>query len=221
MKVLVIAPHPDDETLGCGGTLLNHRKNGDELYWFIMTTMVSGGSNVDIEVQQYEAQRDAVRSAYDFSGLFQFDFPTTLLDTIPRRTVIAKCRHVFSQIAPDIVYLPSVYDVHSDHQIAFECAWSALKKFRCPSVKKIYMYETLSETENVAPVGRGSFVPTSFCDISTTLEEKIRIAKLYASEVADHPFPRSEAGMRSLALHRGAAAGALAAEGFMILREYW
>ena len=119
---------------------------------------------------------------------------------------------------PNEVIVPHSGDIHTDHQIVNKALLSATKSFRCPFIKRILSYETLSETDfNLNPYSK--FIPNVFIDISHYIEEKIKAMHIYASEIDKFPFPRSEEAIRSLALQRGASAGFKAAEAFQLLKE--
>lgn len=218
-KILVVAPHPDDETLGCGGTLLKHKAKGDAIYWLIVTSIKEEyglESNV-VEARKQEIQ--TVSSMYGFDGVYELDFPTMRVDQFPIIVLIDRISEVFKQIEPNIVYLPFKGDVHTDHQVIFKAAYSCTKSFRCPAIRKIIMMETLSETEFAPSTRENGFIPNMFVDITTFIDRKIEIMNIYKSELAEHPFPRSERNIRALATFRGATAGCEYAEAFMILKE--
>ena len=199
MKILVIAPHPDDETLGCGGTLFRHKKEGDELYWGIITGIsVEDGWTTD-NVEKRDIEINTVERKYGFKEVFNFRFPTT-------------------KINPEIIYIPFMYDVHTDHQLVTKALQSTFKWFRYPHIQKVLMYETLSETEFNFMEER-TFRPNVFMDITHYLEDKIETMKIYASEMDKFPFPRSEKTMRSLAVFRGSQSGFEAAEAFELVYE--
>ena len=218
-KVLVVAVHPDDETLGCGGTLLRHKADGYAVHWLILTSIQEqyGFAASAVEARQQEIK--AVSSMYGFDGVYDLDFPTMQLDDIPFSRLVDSISDVFKQIEPDIVYLPFKSDVHTDHRIAFRAAYSCTKIFRYPSIKKIAMMETLSETEFAPSTKEDSFIPNMFVDITDFIERKIEIMNIYKNEIGSHPFPRSERNIRALATFRGATAGCEYAEGFMTLKE--
>ncbi len=218
-KILVIAVHPDDESLGCGGTLLKHKAAGDALYWLIVTSMKKecGFEKSAVEARRKEIEK--VSAMYGFKGVYDLDIPTMQLDAIPFSKLIGSISDVFGEVKPNIVYLPFKSDVHTDHQIAFKTAYSCTKTFRCPSIKKIVMMETLSETEFAPSTKEDSFVPNMFVDITDFIDRKIDIMKIYKGEFDAHPFPRSERNIRALATFRGATAGCEYAESFMILKE--
>ncbi len=220
-KVLFISPHPDDETLGCGGTILKHEAMNDKIYWLIMTniSIEEGYNEEEVNIRQQEI--GVVAKEYRFEKVFKLDLPTTKLDVIPKKQIIETVSKVIDNIKPAVVYLPNKNDVHSDHQITFDTVISSTKTFRCSFVKQILMYETLSETEFAPPFQNDAFMPNSFSDISAFIEEKIAIMEIYKGEMSMHPFPRSKENIMSLATFRGATAGVKYAEAFMILKDIW
>jgi len=220
-KVIVVSPHPDDETLGCGGTIIKYKAHGDKVYWLIMTNILTKEGYSAREVRTRQKEIDAVAHAYGFDYIFKLDFPTTKLDTIPKRQLIKAVGSVIEKVKPKIVYLPNRNDVHSDHRITFDVVSPSIKSFRCPFVKKVMMYEVVSETEFTPPLRNSVFVPNSFSDISKYFDKKISIMKMYKSEVGKHPFPRSLKNIKAIATFRGATAGCKYAEGFMVLKEIW
>ena len=218
-KVLVIAVHPDDETLGCGGTILKHKADGDAVHWLIVTSIQEQHGFIASAVEERRREIEAVSSMYGFNGVYNLDFPTMQLDNIPFSRLIGSISDVFRQVNPDIVYLPFKGDVHTDHQIAFRAAYSCTKSFRYPSITKIVMMEIISETEFAPGTKEDSFIPNMFVDVTDFIERKIEIMNFYKNEIGTHPFPRSERNIRALATFRGATAGCEYAESFMILKE--
>lgn len=218
-KVLVIACHPDDETLGCGGTLLRHRAHGDDIYWVILTNIdeQSGWAKGKVKARQNEI--DHVADSYGFKKIFKLNFPTTQLDQLPKSELIKALSGALDEVKPSIVYLPNPNDVHSDHQAAFQVAYSSAKTFRQSSIKKILAYECLSETEFAPPLADKLFIPNVFVDITEYFDMKAKIMHLYAGEIAPFPFPRSLENMEALAKFRGATVGVMRAEAFMLLKE--
>jgi N-acetylglucosamine malate deacetylase 1 len=218
-KVLNIAVHPDDETLGCGGTLLRHKAEGDVVHWLIMTSVRGEDSFEKDAVEARRAEIDKVSSMYEFDGVHELAFPTKQLDKIPFSRLIVSISAVFKLVQPNIVYLPFKNDVHTDHQVTFRAAYSCTKKFRYPSVQNIVMMETLSETEFAPSLNSDAFIPNMFVNITDFIERKIEIMKVYKGEIRPHPFPRSERNIRALATFRGATAECEYAEAFVILKQ--
>lgn len=218
-NILVIAVHPDDETLGCGGTLLKHKANGDAVHWLIVTSIKEENGFAASVVESRRQEIKTVSSMYSFDGVYNLDFPTMQLDTLPFRRLIGSISDVFRKVEPNIVYVPFKSDVHTDHQIAFRATYNCTKIFRYPSIKKIVMMETLSETEFAPSTREDSFIPNMFVNITDFIDRKIEIMNHYKTEIGQYPFPRSEENIRALATFRGATAGCEYAESFMILKE--
>jgi LmbE family N-acetylglucosaminyl deacetylase len=214
-KALIVAVHPDDETFGCGGTLLKHKENGDEIHWLICTSIDENHSYYE----QREKEIAQVSSMYNFNSVHNLRLKSTQVDEYSMSDLISKISKVINSVQPNIVYLPFKGDVHSDHRMIFEASYSCTKVFRYPFIKSIYMIETLSETEFAPSTKEDCFIPNVFVDISKYLEEKVEIIEVFESEISDHPFPRSERNLRALATLRGATSGCEYAESFVLLKQ--
>lgn len=217
--VLVIAPHPDDELLGCGGTLLRHIAEGDQVHWLIVTAMTAQGGFSEQDMQRRTQQIETVHRAAGFSGRHELGLPTAYLDTLPLADLVSAIGEVLKKVRPDTLYLPYGGDVHSDHGVVFNAAKGCSKWFRYPGIRRIYTYETLSETDFALPPDGPGMPLNHYVDISDHLERKLELLALYEGEMGEFPFPRSNEAVRSLAQVRGAAAGCMAAEGFQLLKE--
>lgn len=217
MNIVIVTPHPDDETLGCGGTILRHKQVGDKLCWLIVTKMGDQFDNSKREKRHREITK--VKEMYGFDEVFQLNFEAGQLDVLPLGNIINEISDVFNLFEPNIVYLPYRSDIHSDHRAVFDATVACTKWFRYPFVKRVLVYETLSETDFTINPDANYFRPNVFVDISSFIDKKIEIMCIYESELADHPFPRSIRAIKSLAYLRGAASGYEAAEAFMLLKE--
>ena len=213
-RILVIAVHPDDETLGCGGTLLKHKADGDEIHWMIGTETASNTEFHKIRKQEIEG----VAKLYKFDSVHHLKLKTMQVDEYSMSELITKISKVINEVKPNIIYLPFKGDVHSDHRYIFEAAYSCTKSFRYPFIKKIYMVETLSETEFAPSTKEDSFIPNVFVNITDFMDKKLEIIRIFESEMGEHPFPRSERNLKALATLRGATAGCEYAESFMLLK---
>jgi LmbE family N-acetylglucosaminyl deacetylase len=218
MRTIVVAPHPDDETLGAGGTLLRRKAEGGAVAWLIVTSISEENGWSAEKVKQRQGEIDKIAELYSFDEIYSLNFPTTRLDTIPMSDLIAAMSAVFEVFVPNEVFVPHASDVHTDHRIVFDAVAGCTKWFRHPSVKRVLAYETLSETDFALCLGP-RFCPTVFMDIEPFLEAKLQAMNIYASELGRHPFPRSFDAIRALAAIRGAASGFVAAEAFELLRE--
>ena len=214
-KILVVAVHPDDETLGCGGSLLKHKTNGDEINWLICTTIDKNQNYY----QTREKEINKVSKLYAFNSVHSLLLKTTRIDEYSISKLIEKISKVINKVKPNIIYLPFKGDVHSDHRKIFEASYSCTKSFRYPFIKKIYMMETLSETEFAPSTKEDNFIPNTFVDISVHMDKKIQIMQIYKDEIGKHPFPRSERNIRALGTLRGATCGHEYAESFMLLKQ--
>lgn len=218
-SILVIAPHPDDETLGCGGMLFKSLSEGSEVHWVIVTKVSQeAGFSEDI-VARRANEIEAIANTYEFKSVHQLNFSTTHLDIVPLAEIISAISSIVHFVLPDTVLVPYRNDAHSDHERVFDAALAAVKSFRAPFVKKIYAYETLSETEFSFKPDHSGFRPNMFFDISGFLQKKIDAMKIYHGEMGRFPFPRSEECIRAQALLRGSQAGVSEAEAFMLIKE--
>lgn len=221
MIVLHVTPHADDETLGCGGTLLRHAAAGDELHWLIVTDLVAAAGYSEQAMADREREIEAVAAAYGFAGVHRLRLPDAGLDRLPLLELALALRGVVREVEPEVVYLPHRGDAHSDHRAVFDAAVASLRRHRAPWVRRILSYETPSETDLALDPGGAGFRPNVFVDVTPHLERKLQILELYAaSELGPHPFPRSIESIRALAVRRGATAGCQAAEAFVLLREF-
>lgn len=217
-NVVVISAHPDDEILGVGGTLLKHKKNGDKIYWLITTNIFEeqGFSKERVFSRQREIEK--VSEALGVEKVFMLNYPTMSLSTSTLIEMVPKLSKIFTEIEPEIIYCLNRSDAHSDHRITFDAVMACTKSFRYPFIKQVLMYECISETEFAPQLPEKMFIPNYFVDISSFLEEKKNLMKIYASELGDHPFPRSLKNIEALASFRGASVGVEYAEAFQLIK---
>lgn len=218
MKILVVAPHPDDETLGCCGTLLKHKEEGGSIYWLIITGLSSDHGWDKETIKKRDIEIGKVSKKYGFLETYNLGFPTTKIEQTNTSDLINKISKIYKKVKPNIVYMPFAYDVHTDHQIIAKALQSTIKWFRYSHIKKVYMYETISETE-FNFVETRIFRANVFVNISKYINDKIEIMKIYRGEISEHPFPRSEQKIRSLAILRGSQSGFEFAEAFELVYE--
>lgn len=218
MNVLIIAPHPDDEVLGCGGTIAKHASQGDDVYVAIVT---KGGEPLFSD-ESVEQVREECRKADALLGVKEtifMDFPAAMLETVPRYKFNGAFIKLIQDIKPDVVYLPHRGDMQLDHKMAVDAAMVALRPKYKHVVKQIYVYETLSETGWDVPNVINEFIPTSYNEIDGFLEKKIEAMKIFKSQIAEYPNSRSVESIQVLAIYRGTMVGVKAAEAFILLRE--
>ena len=217
--ILFVAPHADDETLGCGGTILKLVAQGHKIHWMLVTSMSKGGGFSQAQIDERTEEIRIVAKNYGFAGVHELGFLPSALDSLPKSQLINSITPVISSIKPDQVYVPFRNDAHSDHEIVFDAVISSTKIFRYPNVKRILAYETLSETDFSLKPTNSSFKPNVFVNIEGFLDQKINIMKKFRSEMGEFPFPRSVKAIEALACIRGVQAGCSSAEAFMLLKE--
>lgn len=217
-RVLVVAPHPDDEVLGPGGTVAKLAAGGAEVGVVIVTKTGPPLFTHDV----LETGRREARAAHHVLGVKEtrfLSFPAAGLDTVPHWEVNAALSEVFRDLQPSMVFVPFAGDVHLDHQLAFLSTLVCCRPTSSAAPRSIYAYETLSETNWNAPYLAPGFLPNVFVDISDHLETKLEAMRQYASQVKPFPHERSLESLRALATLRGSTVGCRAAEGFVLLRE--
>ncbi|KOP26756.1 GlcNAc-PI de-N-acetylase [Hapalosiphon sp. MRB220] len=217
-KVLVIAPHLDDEVLGVGGTIARFAANGSEVYVVTMTQ----GCPSEFEKEVIQKEKQEALAAHKLLGVKETIFlslPAAQLDTIAHRDVNRELIEVCKKVQPDIMFIPFNGDIHLDHQIVFLSALVAARPISNFAPHTIYCYETLSETNWNAPYVTANFVPNVFIDISAYLEIKLQAMQIYASQIKPFPHERSVEALRALATLRGCTVGRFAAEAFYLVRQ--
>ncbi|MDF2447541.1 MAG: GlcNAc-PI de-N-acetylase [Bacteroidota bacterium] len=217
-NIIIISAHPDDEIIGAGGTLLKHRDAGDNIFWLITTNVFEhqGFSKERIESRQAEIKK--VATLLGVKETFLLDYPTMSLSSSSVVTMTPKISEVFQEVKPEIIYCLNRSDAHSDHRHTFDAVMACTKSFRYSFIKQVLMYECISETEFAPNLPEKVFMPNYFVDVSKHLKEKLEIMKVYESEIAEHPFPRSLRNMEALATFRGASVGVEYAEAFQLLK---
>lgn len=218
MRVLVIAPHPDDEIIGAGGTIAKRAYEGHEVYVCVVTKACEPLFSGEI----VEQARDECRRADALLGVKEtsfLDFPAVMLETVPRYQLNDGISQMIQKIEPEEVYIPHRGDMQLDHKMIVDAAMVALRPKYKHVVKRIYCYETLSETGWDIPNTTNEFIPTVYEDISKTLQKKLDAMNMFKSQLGEFPNPRSLEAIEALAKYRGATVSVRAAEAFALVRE--
>jgi len=132
--------------------------------------------------------------------------------------MVPKISAIFSEVEPEFIYCLNRCDGHSDHRVTFDAVVACTKSFRYPYIKKVLMYECISETEFAPALPEKAFLPNYYVDITKHMDEKLEIMKIYDSELGEHPFPRSLNNLKALATYRGASVGVEFAEAFQLIK---
>ncbi len=212
-RVLVVAAHPDDELLGCGGTVALHVKAGDAVTAVIACEGESLRYGPDGVGQTEHTQRAA--AALGVTDVRRLGFADQRLDTVTLTDIIGPLEHVVRDVQPQVVYCQYGGDVNRDHEILFKALLVATRPTE-PAIQAVYAFDTASSTEWAFP---RSFAPDTWVDISQTLDQKIAAMACYESEVRPYPHPRSLDGLRHRAQAWGNQHCMDAAEVFMTVRR--
>lgn len=213
MRILVIAPHNDDEVLGVGGTIAKLVKEGHEI---TICEVTSGDPELWKMIYSEAVEAHKVLGVSNFVCLH---LPVVELEHTSCRTINGSFEKLVSDIKPEVVFLPHIGDMHTDHQATTKAAMVALRPYSNPQLKTIYAYETLSETEWNLPTVDNAFVPDTWSDISDYFDQKVEAMKCYASELHEFPHPRSVEAIEALAKLRGSTIGYKYAEAFKTIRN--
>jgi LmbE family N-acetylglucosaminyl deacetylase len=216
-RVLIVAAHPDDEVLGCGGAIARHADRGDAV---LIVFAADGETSRTGGEKRLSGRRDCARKAADIlkarEPLF-FDFPDNRMDTVPLLDVVQQLEKVVADFQPTIAYTHHGCDLNVDHRVVHQATITALRPMPGRPTRGIFAFEVPSSTEwAVAPPS--AFLPTRFVDISSVLDRKIAALKCYEVEMREFPHSRSIESLRALAAWRGASVGLTAAEAFLTLR---
>jgi LmbE family N-acetylglucosaminyl deacetylase len=221
LNVLVLAPHADDEVLGCGGVIRRHVLEGDVVTIAVMTNAARGAPELFgeavIDVIRAEARRAAARLGV--RDIVFRDFPGPQLDQFPTYRLANAISELIGEYCTNTLYIPFQGDLHTDHGAVFKAALVAARPMPGASVRRVYCYETLSETEWAAPFASNAFLPVRYVNIEQQLRDKLDAMGCYASQLRPFPHPRSLEAMQTLAKLRGSQCGCAAAETFGVIRE--
>ena len=215
MRILVFAPHNDDEVLGVGGTIAKYAQAGHEVFVCEITSWLE---NLE---QTNKIKQEAVE-AHDILGVkdtFFLDLPVVYLKETPTHIKNQKFIDVVKDVKPEIAYIPHVGDMHVDHGETAQAAMVALRPMNNPQLRTIYTYETLSETEWNIPNVSNSFIPNVWSDITDTYKCKIEAMKCFKTQLYPFPHPRSIEAIEALAKLRGSTIGVNYAESFVCVRS--
>lgn len=214
MKILVFAPHNDDEVLGVGGTIARYVSEGHEVYVCEVTKSISE--------ERLKFIRQEAREAHKILGVketFFLDFPVVRLKETPLVELNEELSRIVTKVKPDIAYIPHKGDIHMDHYMVSHSAMVAMRPIGDFKVKEIYAYETLSETEWNIPSVENAFIPNVWVDITEFIEKKKQAMACYKSQIQEPPHPRSNEIIEALARLRGSTIGVPYAESFMLIRK--
>ncbi len=224
MRILAVAAHPDDEILGCGGTLARYAAQGHQVDVLIVGEGISSRYGITPPpdmAEEIKALHSAGRRAHQLLGIRESRFlslPDNRLDSLPLLEVIKPIEKQIHTLDPHLVFTHHNGDLNIDHQVVHRAVMTAARPLEGSSIKALYAFETLSSTEwafDQFP----HFTPNVFVDIEPFLDQKIQAMEAYSHEMRPFPHPRSEQAIRHQAGLRGAAVNQKASEAFVLIRE--
>lgn len=224
MSTLVLAAHPDDEVLGCGGTIARRVEEGEEVYIAILgegiTSRYDNRDEADQErLDELHATSKQVAELLGASELFMYNLPDNRFDTVPLLDVIKIIEGLIERVEPDTVFTQHGGDLNIDHTVVYRAALTATRPMADHPVKTVYSYEVASSTEWAFEKFEPSFQPNTFVDITDTLETKVQAMEMYEIEARPYPHPRAPESLRAIARNWGRTTGLHAAEAFELVRS--
>jgi len=224
-NVMVIAAHPDDEVLGCGGTIAKHVKNDDKVHVVILAEgLTSRDERRNREkfgqaLSELEQSARKANKVLGVSSLELYDFPDNRMDSLDLLDVVKVVENIIGKYQSEIVYTHHSGDVNIDHRRIHEAVITACRPVPGCPVKTLLFFEVPSSTEWQVPGSAPYFMPNWFVDVSETLDVKLKALEEYASEMRNWPHSRSIIAIKHQANWRGANIGVEAAEAFMLGRN--
>jgi len=219
--ILIVAAHPDDEVLGCGGAIARLIKEGYEAYTLILGEGITSRDDMrdkkrrEEEITELKGEAKEANKILGVKEIFFYDFPDNRFDTIPFLDIVKVVEKVKNSINSEIIFTHYEKDLNIDHQITLRAVITATRPLKEESVKEIFSFEIPSSTEWNYPL---SFSPDVFFDISTTIDIKIKALEKYKTELEKYPHPRSLEGVKLIAKNWGTKVGLEYAEAFKVVR---
>jgi len=219
--ILIVAAHPDDEVLGCGGTVSRLVREGYEAHTLVLGEGLTSRdekrdrTKKNSELKKLKNQILNSNKLLGVKDIFIYDFPDNRFDTIPLLDIIKIIEKIIRNVEPDVIFTHYKKDLNIDHRITHQAVLTASRPLSGVPVREIYSFEILSSTEYNYPM---SFSPNVFFDISDDLDNKIDSMKIYTSEIKVFPHPRSPEGIKLNAEYRGMQVGVKYAEAFQLIR---
>lgn len=223
MNILIIAAHPDDEVLGCGGTIARLSREGHDIYIAILgegiTSRYSEREQADLTlVETLHARSRQVTQLLGAKDLFMYKLPDNRFDTVPLLDVVKIIEELIDRLRPQVVFTQHGGDLNIDHALIYRATLTATRPVPGTTVKELYAFEVPSSSEWAFQQFEPAFHPNVFIDISDTLESKIKAMEIYDSEMRAFPHPRSREALRAIAQRWGSVSGLNAAEPFQLVR---
>ena len=221
-NILIIAPHADDEILGCGGSINFFRRKGYDVYVAILTNANKGDETKYSEKYIYNLRKEAIKSHKHLgvSGTFFFEFPAPFLDQYPIAKISESIKKIITKIKPKKLFIPHLNDSHVDHQIIHKACMVAARPVGKVKIEEVLSYETLSETEWGLRNNDNYFIPNYFIILNKNdIKKKLGAFKFYKSQIKKNNHPRSLKSIEALSINRGSNISENYAEAFILVRK--
>lgn len=219
-KILIIAPHMDDEVLGCGGVISKHKDMGDKVWVIFIAHRVYD--------HRFDKKKNIIQEKYVLKAKSILKYDKAIFLNLNDERLDASIQDIImplekrvEAIKPETVYLPFRADNNQDHRAVFEAARVVFRPLATSFINNIYMYEVPSSTDQSPPVQEFAFLPNYYADITKYIDRKIEAYRCYKTEKRNYPHPRSGKALKVLAQKRGTEIGFKYAEAFMVLRGKW
>lgn len=205
-KILIIAPHADDEVLGTGGVIQWHKERGDTVFVNVVANRVLGHKIDENYISQTKKSAEKVKEIFGIDKYFFCDLVDEHVDERLIKVIIA-LEEVVNAVKPEVVYIPNENDNNQDHRAVYQAC-----KVACRNIDKILVYEVPSSTVH--------FIPNYYVEITEEfLNNKIKAMECYESETREYPNPRSSEGLETFAKMRGMECNRKLAEAFILFKE--
>jgi LmbE family N-acetylglucosaminyl deacetylase len=222
-RILIIAAHPDDEVLGCGGTLAKLIQSGYEAYTLVLgegkTSRSLNQEQIKTELEELNKETLEANKILGIKDVLLCNFPDNKFDTVPLLDIVKEIEKIKEKIKPEIVFTHHVGDMNIDHQITHKAVLTATRPMQNESVKEIYAFEVPSSTEWNSFSKETAFISNVFFDITNTIDLKIEAMTKYKSELREYPHPRSLQHIKELAKVNGIRVGLEYSENFVLIRS--
>ncbi|MFN0138109.1 MAG: PIG-L deacetylase family protein [Phycisphaerae bacterium] len=224
MNVLVIAAHPDDEVLGCGGTIARLSQQAERVHIAILgegvTSRFAKREDADVTaIAELRNRAKRVAAHLGAASLEMFGLPDNRFDSVPLLDIVKIIEGLVERHRPEVVFTQHGGDLNIDHVQTFRATLTATRPLQGCPVRRVYAYEVPSSTEWAFQQFEPRLQPSVFVDVSETLDRKIAGMQMYDGETREFPHPRSPEALRSVATRWGTVVGCRAAEAFALVRS--
>jgi LmbE family N-acetylglucosaminyl deacetylase len=224
-RILIVAAHPDDEILGCGGTIIRRINEGDEVYSLVLGEGITSRYQKrilgeEVKLKELHDSYNKVCKFMGFKNWWLYKFPDNRFDSVDLLDIVKVVESIKEELQPEIVYTHFENDLNIDHRLTFQAVLTACRPLNTESVKEILSFEIPSSTEWVSSSNAvNNFNPNIFVNIEDTIDKKIEAIKIYKSELREYPHPRSLDALRIISQRWGIVSGLNFAEAFITIRK--